>query len=180
MPLSAKQRKFITEYIELGLSNATEAARRAGYSSSTCVSAILRSPLVKEAIENVRKELEKNFTYSAFECFKKLQMVQEKALERKKIIRGRNDEPDTEIDYPDLQAFLKAEEMKAKIFGLLKENINHNAQMAVVSMGKIQVEGKALELNVGEYAQDANSKEITACEQKTLPVYDNILSRFDE
>ena len=82
---------------------------------------------------------DENLSYSKNQSFENLEAVQEMALSRK----GKDDEVN-----PDISLFLKAEELKGKLCGLYseKEKIAHS----INQMGCVKIDGKNLEINVGE------------------------------
>ncbi len=86
----------------------------------------------------VRKKRQ-SINYSKSDSFEKLEAVQEMALNRK----GKDDELN-----PDISLYLKAEELKGKLMGLYieKEKSSHTVNM----MGNVVIDGKELEIKVGE------------------------------
>lgn len=81
----------------------------------------------------------KDFQYSKTDSFENLEVVQEMALNRK----GKDDEIN-----PDISTFLKAEELKGKLCGLYCEK--DKIQPSVNKMGSVKIDGKTLNLKVGE------------------------------
>lgn len=77
--------------------------------------------------------------YSKNESFENLEAVQQMALSRK----GKDDEIS-----PDISTFLKAEELKGKLFGLYSEK--EKASANVNMMGSVKIDGKELKIKVGE------------------------------
>ncbi len=142
--LTPKQKKFCEEYVIL--MNGTKAAINAGYSKDTAYSIAcenLKKPEIKARIAELRKEIEEQFYYSRTMSFKKLEEVQEKAMNRVCYSKLGN-----EYDNPDLQAFLKAEELKGKMCGLYEPEIQQ--QVNINCMGSIKIGGKTLNLKVGK------------------------------
>jgi hypothetical protein len=58
---------------------------------------------------------------------------------------------------PNITAALKADENKAKVAGLLKDQIIHSGN--VTQMPSVIVNGKELELNIGERVEEGGSDE---------------------
>ena len=85
-----------------------------------------------------KKKTEKNI-YSKNESFENLEAVQQMALNRK----GKDDEIN-----PDISVFLKAEELKGKLYGLYTEKEKSAPNINI--MGNVVIDGKELELKVGE------------------------------
>ena len=92
-----------------------------------------------------KKKQTENLKYSKNESFENLEVVQEMALNRK----GKDDEVN-----PDISLFLKAEELKGKLCGLYsdKEHVSHQVNM----MGSVKIDGKILQINVGENLEKQN------------------------
>ncbi|HIS89349.1 TPA: hypothetical protein IAA87_07995 [Candidatus Avigastranaerophilus faecigallinarum] len=86
-----------------------------------------------------KKKQTKKFEYSKNESFENLEAVQQMALNRK----GKDDEVS-----PDISIFLKAEELKGKLCGLYSEKEKTSTNVNI--MGKVMIDGKALEIKVGE------------------------------
>jgi hypothetical protein len=68
-----------------------------------------KKPRVKKKLEELKNNLQKKFEYTAEQSFKKLESVQELAINSEK---------------PDFNAYLKAEDLIQKITGLQKLNVN--------------------------------------------------------
>ena len=108
--LTPKQEKFCREYYLL--CNGTQAALNAGYSKDTAYSIAcenLKKPEIKNYIAELRKEAEEQFYYSRSMSFKKLEDVQQMALDNQFIKVTKDGEVIT-IPKPDLIAYMKAEE----------------------------------------------------------------------
>ena len=86
---------------------------------------------------------DETFKYSRNESFENLEVVQEMALNRK----GKDDEVN-----PDISLFLKAEELKGKLCGLYSEK--ETASRHVNMMGSVKIDGKSIDINVGEEIKD--------------------------
>lgn len=107
--MNERQKKFVREYIKTG--NATQSAILAGYSKKTAKSIGQRQLTkvdIKQAIEKEQEKLLKKFNYSVEESFENLKKAQELALQRQIYDK----------ESPDITNFLKAEELKGKLFGL--------------------------------------------------------------
>ncbi len=81
----------------------------------------------------------KDCDYSKNDSFENLEVIQEMALNRK----GKDDEIS-----PDISVFLKAEELKGKLCGLYSDK--DKAQPLINKMGSVIIDGKTLNINVGE------------------------------
>ena len=88
----------------------------------------------------------KEFLYSKNESFENLEAVQQMALNRK----GKDDEIS-----PDISVFLKAEELKGKLCGLYTEKEKTSSKVNI--MGSVVIDGKELQINVGEKAKTEES-----------------------
>ena len=100
-----------------------------------------------------KKKLANNedFNYSKNKSFENLEAVQKMALNKKN--------KDDEIT-PDISVFLKAEELKGKLCGLYNEKEQNAASINI--MGSVKIDGKKLNLTVGEDAQaEINNDRIT-------------------
>jgi len=80
--------------------------------------------------------------YSKQESFENLETVQELALSRK----GKDDELN-----PDISVFLKAEELKGKLYGLYSDK--SETKMSLKKMGAVKIDGKEVKPNVGENSE---------------------------
>lgn len=106
--MNNRQKKFVSEYIKT--CNATQSAVTAGYSKKTAYSIgqeNLKKPEIKEAIEKQQEKLQEKFNYTIEESFGNLKKAQEMALKRQMYDK----------DMPDIANFIKAEELKGKLFG---------------------------------------------------------------
>ncbi len=92
----------------------------------------------------VRKK-KTEFSYTKNESFENLEAVQQMALNRK----GKDDEIN-----PDISIFLKAEELKGKLCGLYSEKDKSETNVNI--MGSVVIDGKELQINVGEKAEKKN------------------------
>lgn len=89
---------------------------------------------------------QKNCIYSKNESFENLEAVQQMALNRK----GKDDEIS-----PDISIFLKAEELKGKLCGLYTEKEKTSSKVNI--MGSVVIDGKELQINVGEEIKTEDS-----------------------
>lgn len=108
--LNERQKKFVREYIKTN--NATQSALSAGYSKKTAYSIgqeNLKKPEIAEAIEKQLKKNVERFEYTIQDSFNNLKKAQEIALARRNQLGESN---------PDVQSFIKAEELKGKLCGL--------------------------------------------------------------
>ncbi|MCD7879815.1 MAG: hypothetical protein LUG16_07780 [Candidatus Gastranaerophilales bacterium] len=86
-----------------------------------------------------KKKNKQESLYSKNESFENLEAVQQMALNRK----GKDDELN-----PDISVFLKAEELKGKLYGLYSEKDKSSSPINL--MGQVIIDGKELQINVGE------------------------------
>jgi phage terminase small subunit len=132
--LTEKQKRFIDFYVELG--NATEAARKAGYSEKTAKQ-IGNENLTKLDffIKERLKELEDARIAKAEEVLQYLTAVMRgEETEEVVVVEGQGDGFSTATTIGkqvSARERIKAAELLAKRYGLLSENMNINAEMAV-------------------------------------------------
>lgn len=98
--------------------------------------------------DNKRKSKDKKFNYSKDKSFENLEAVQQMALNRK----GKDDEIN-----PDISVFLKAEELKGKLFGLYSEKDKPASPNNL--MGSVLIDGKKLDLNLGDKVNTDNNND---------------------
>lgn len=137
MKLSLKQKAFADYYIELG--NATEAARRAGYSEKTSHvigQENLRKPAIKGYIDERLKQIEDSRIADAAEVLKYLSGVMRGEHDEEVIVvEGCGDGVSEatrirkEVAPKDR---LKAAELLGKRYGIFSENINLKGAVPVV------------------------------------------------
>lgn len=135
MKLTEKQKRFCDYYIETG--NATEAAIRAGYSQKTARfigAENLTKPNIKSYIEQRLKELEDERIADATEVLQYLTSVMRGEITETRYIAV-YDKDGSFVEEregpPTVRDRNKAAELLAKRYGLLNENMNINAEMAV-------------------------------------------------
>lgn len=137
MKLSVKQRAFCDYYIELG--NATEAAKRAGYSQKTC-HAIgqenLKKPTIKAYIDERLKLIEDDRIASASEVMKYLTSVLRGESESEiVVVEGDGDGCSSARRMkknPDEKERLKAAELLAKRYGILTDKLKVESPIPIV------------------------------------------------
>lgn len=123
--LNQKQKKFVDEYIKTG--NATQSAIKAGYSEKTAYSIgqrLLKNVEIVKALETKQEKLQEKFEYSIEKSFRNFEKAQEIALAKKRLLLGRSDDENSkslEIEDPDITNFIKAEELKGRLFGFYTE-----------------------------------------------------------
>lgn len=119
--LTSKQELFCQEILK-GKSQ-TEAYINAGYSVSNMKDAtiinnaykLINTNDISTRIEELKKPLQKKFEYTIEQSFKKLQLIQDMALN-----------PDEEKkERRDLQAALKAEDLTQKLFGMQRTKVEN-------------------------------------------------------
>jgi len=133
--LTEKQKRFADYYIETG--NATEAAIKAGYSQRTARfigAENLTKPNIKSYIEQRLKELEDERIADATEVLQYLTSVMRGEITETRYIAV-YDKDGSFVEEregpPTVRDRNKAAELLAKRYGLLNENMNINAEMAV-------------------------------------------------
>jgi phage terminase small subunit len=133
--LTEKQKRFADYYIETG--NATEAAIKAGYSQRTARfigAENLTKPNIKLYIEQRLKELEDERIADATEVLQYLTSVMRGEMTETRYIAV-YDKDGSFVEEregpPTVRDRNKAAELLAKRYGLLNENMNINAEMAV-------------------------------------------------
>jgi phage terminase small subunit len=133
--LTEKQKRFADYYIETG--NATEAAIKAGYSQRTARfigAENLTKPNIKSYIEKRLKELEDERIADATEVLQYLTSVMRGEITETRYIAV-YDKDGSFVEEregpPIVRDRNKAAELLAKRYGLLNENMNVNAEMAV-------------------------------------------------
>ena len=135
MKLTEKQKRFCDYYIETG--NATEAAIKAGYSQRTARfigAENLTKPNIKSYIKQRLKELEDERIADATEVLQYLTSVMRGEITETRYIAV-YDKDGSFVEEregpPTVRDRNKAAELLAKRYGLLNENMNINAEMAV-------------------------------------------------
>lgn len=135
MRLTEKQKRFADYYIETG--NATEAAIKAGYSQRTARfigAENLTKPNIKSYVEQRLKELEDERIADATEVLQYLTSVMRGEITETRYIAV-YDKDGSFVEEregpPTVRDRNKAAELLAKRYGLLNENMNINAEMAV-------------------------------------------------
>jgi len=133
--LTEKQKRFADYYIETG--NATEAAIKAGYSQRTARfigAENLTKPNIKLYMKQRLKELEDERIADATEVLQYLTSVMRGEMTETRYIAV-YDKDGSFVEEregpPTVRDRNKAAELLAKRYGLLNENMNINAEMAV-------------------------------------------------
>lgn len=130
--LNRREKIFCKAYAKT--ENGEQAAKAAGYTPTAARQAayrLLQKSYIKDYICNIKRPIEQKiqeeFEYSAIESYKNLCKAQELALNRKRyyVMTGESKSE------PDLTNFLKAEELKAKLAGLFKEDNKPNQPIAI-------------------------------------------------
>ena len=129
--LTAKQQRFVEEYlVDL---NATQAAIRAGYSKKTArqiAKENLTKPYIKAYIDQQLKKLEDERIAEAKEVLQYLTAVM-RGEEVEEIVGFTEFGVERVRKMPYIKDRVKAAELLAKRYGLLNENMNLTAEMAV-------------------------------------------------
>jgi phage terminase small subunit len=132
--LTARQQKFVVNYIECG--NASEAARRAGYSEKTAFRSgqeNMQKPAIKAYINEQMEKLQKDSIASADEVLQYLTSVMRgEQYEEENIIGKSGVYKATKQVTPKDR--LKAADLLAKRYGLQQpeEGLNTNLRVSVV------------------------------------------------
>ena len=128
MELTEKQKRFIDFYIQLG--NATEAAKRAGYSQRTAFNLggrNLKNPLIRKELDKRLEEMKSSRIANATEVLEYLtSVVRGEAVSEIVVVEGcgMGESKARAIDKtPDEKERLKAAELLAKRYGLLTEKV---------------------------------------------------------
>lgn len=125
--LTPREIKFCKAYAKDLTNNATKAALAAGYAPNSARQSgnkLLQKDYIRQQIADIRRpvaqKIEEEFNYTAIESFKNLCKAQELALRQKKYYPGTGEEREK----PDLTAFIKAEELKARLANLFEAETN--------------------------------------------------------
>jgi phage terminase small subunit len=123
--LTEKQKRFIDYYIETG--NATEAARRAGYSEKTAAETgyeNLRKPNIKNYIDKRLKQLKDERIAKADEVLQYLTAVM-RGEEKEKFIIFNDDGEKVEVEAPaKIKERTKAAELLGKRYTLFADKLD--------------------------------------------------------
>ena len=135
--LSNRELKFCKAYAKDPERNATQAAIAAGYSDGAARQTayrLLQKDYIKQKIDDIVKpiaeKIEEQFNYTALESFKNLCKAQELALAQTQYYPATKEVRPK----PDLAAFLKAEELKAKMAGLFEDKENNKPQDVTITI----------------------------------------------
>lgn len=129
--LTEQKKRFVRYYIANG-GNATQAAKKAGYSKKTANSQgqrLLKDVDIKNLLEKQRQKNAEKFEYTLEESFNNLLEAQKLALQRKNPLGSAN---------PDLTNYLKAEELKGKLCGLFTEKKEITGSLEVSAL-KVEI-----------------------------------------
>lgn len=130
MKLTAKQRRFVQEYlIDL---NATQAAIRAGYSKkSACAIGLenLGKPMIKQAIDERLKQIDEEKTADAKEIREFWTRVM-RGEEKDTVLRYDNEghQVETEINV-SMKDRIRASELMGKSFAMFTDKVDSNVDM---------------------------------------------------
>ena len=134
--MNERQKRFVAEYIKDY--NATQAAIRAGYSERTAYSQgnrLLKNVEIKKAIKELQNEVRKENIAEAIEVEEFLSLAMKGEIEEEVVVTENigDFESRARIIKKQISARerIKAAELLAKRYGLLNENMNINAEMAV-------------------------------------------------
>ena len=151
--LTDKENKCMMRYLVNG--HVQNEAYRYGYDCSNMsdksvdveASRFFKNPKITLWLEyykqNTEKSIQEELNYSALDYFNDCEELKLIALECR-----------DKQGNPNVSAAIKADENKAKVCGLLKDQIIHSG--SVTQMPSVVVNGKELELNIGEEV-DANT-----------------------
>lgn len=141
LKLTIKQKRFADEYIISG--NASEAARKAGYSVKTCGvigDENLKKPNVKAYISERLNKLDDKAIAKQEEVLKYLTSVMRGTSEAEIVVvesAGNSSEARRMMKAPDERERLKAAELLGKRYGLFTENLDLNVASKVVIVNDI-------------------------------------------
>ena len=131
--LTEKQKRFCDYYIET--TNATEAAKRAGYSEKTAYAIgveNLRKPQIEEYIRTRLDQMDKERVASAEEVLAYLTSVL-RGEETEQVLKGVGEGAQRLVDKePNIKDRIKAAELLAKRHGLLTDKLDINGAVPVV------------------------------------------------
>lgn len=127
--LTIKQENFCQEYLLNG--NATQAYKNAYNCSKMKDTTInnnsymlLQNSEIIARLKELQQPLQEKFSYTVEDSFKNFLKVQELALQKQKF-----DSNGEMINDPDLTNYIKAEELKGKLLGLYKEQIDISGEL---------------------------------------------------
>ncbi|ADO83829.1 terminase small subunit [Ilyobacter polytropus] len=145
MKLTLKQRAFADFYIELA--NATEAAKRAGYSEKTCYSIgneNLKKPEVKAYIDERLEQIESKRIANASEVLKYLTSVMRgESVAEIVVVEGEGDGCSSArrlLKAPDEKERLKAAELLGKRYSIFTDKLNVEGSIPVIIHGENALE----------------------------------------
>ena len=145
MKLTLKQRAFADFYIELA--NATEAAKRAGYSEKTCYSIgneNLKKPEIKAYINERLKQIENKRIADASEVLKYLTSVMRGESEAEVVVvEGGGDGCSSArriLKAPDEKERLKAAELLGKRYSIFTDKVTVEGSLPIIIHGEGELE----------------------------------------
>lgn len=135
MKLTLKQKRFADEYIISG--NASDAARKAGYSKKTCGSIgdeNLKKPAISQYIEKRLKELDDSKKMSLEEAIERISSIARRDPQKgySKAFNRLTGEVDKEMEYeftPTIEESQKSLEHIVRINGGFLDKLDLNADM---------------------------------------------------
>lgn len=153
--LTDKQNKFLQRYFING-KNASEAYRYAydtNASASTIwseASKLLKNPNVATWVEyhnkNIQEFAAKDMIYTVQECMEEIKESQLMAVQSR-----------DKLGNPNVSAFQKGIELKGKLFGLFKENLDLNAN-TTVTMNDITIGDQKMNFKIGTENDNSDIK----------------------
>jgi phage terminase small subunit len=143
--LTLKQRAFADFYLELA--NATEAAKRAGYSEKTCYSIgneNLKKPEIKAYIDERLEQIENKRIANASEVLKYLTSVMRgESVAEIVVVEGEGDGCSSArrlLKAPDEKERLKAAELLGKRYSIFTDKLNVEGSIPVIIHGEDNLE----------------------------------------
>jgi phage terminase small subunit len=143
--LTLKQRAFADFYIELA--NATEAAKRAGYSEKTCYSIgneNLKKPEIKAYIDERLEQIESKRIANASEVLKYLTSVMRgESVAEIVVVEGEGDGCSSArrlLKAPDEKERLKAAELLGKRYSIFTDKVNVEGSLPIIIHGEEELE----------------------------------------
>ena len=168
LPKLTTQQNLFVRYYEIENMSGTEAYRMAyntTASTRTCcieASRLLKNPNITLWLDFIRKtkqeHIQSEIKYSIDDAFKEFDDLKMIALEST-----------DQYGRPNISAANKAVELKCKLKGLMSDEAAVNNSV-VVQMGDVEVNGEALEFNIGESVADTSEEKIDICLQTSCNV----------
>lgn len=115
---------------------------------------------LNEFQKNTQETVQEELNYNALQHFQELNEMKDAAMDCR-----------DKYDNPNVNAAIKAVELKGKLAGLYKEN-EGNGNTVVNVMGSITLDEKKLDFNVGEAVSEAGA-DIGGCAEQAVIMHNN-------